>query len=51
MLDEQGAIDPRESFTAAVQAELDGFTFLGNGRCEIKSKEGERAGPNFVIAP
>ncbi|AZD67627.1 MULTISPECIES: hypothetical protein [Pseudomonas] len=48
MLDEQDSIDPRESFTAAVQADLDGFTFLGNGRCEIKNSEGERAGANFV---
>lgn len=48
MLEEQTIKDPRESFAKSVQAELQGFIFIGNGSCSVKGKEGERAGNNFV---
>ncbi|WP_347903935.1 hypothetical protein [Pseudomonas purpurea] len=47
MLDEKTK-DPREGFAKSVQAELQGFTYIGNGSCSVKGKEGERAGNNFV---
>ncbi|MDD0976189.1 hypothetical protein [Pseudomonas fontis] len=40
--------DPRRTFTAELQQALQEFTYLGNGRCDVKGKEGERAGNNFV---
>lgn len=40
--------DPRRAFSAELQQALQEFTYLGNGRCDVKNKEGERAGNNFV---
>lgn len=40
--------DPRRTFSAELQTNLQQFTYLGTGRCDVKGKEGERAGNNFV---